>query len=116
MSRGRRGVKGGKPFPVFGVGVPPPVVIFGSVAASSVVADSIHEYVLPMIPQDQKTENIEALALSAVSGGLASSTALRMAGVPSTNMVKSFGLGAGSTIAGDYLYHRVLYPEDNIAF
>ena len=106
----------GNTIPVGGMNIPASIVIAGSVAGASVVSDAAHEYILPMIPQDKKLESVESVALSVVTSGLASAGALRVAGVPSTNTLSSFGLGAGSYLASDYAYHRVLYPDDTVAF
>ena len=106
----------GNDIAVAGMNIPASVVIAGSVASASVVSDAAHEYILPMIPQDKKFENVESVALSVATSGLASAGTLRLAGVPSSNMISSFALGSGSYLASDYAYHRVLYPDDTVAF
>ncbi len=109
------GESGGS-IPIAGFDVPPPLVIFGSVASASVITDEIHKRILPMISEDKKIENVESLAVGGAISGLASSAALRASGVPSSNMIKSFGLGAGSYLIGDYTYYRLLYPDQDMAF
>ena len=93
--------------------VPTPVITFASMGVASLLADAGHVYVLPNIPLDKKFENTEALALNAVLGGSALylSTSMVISGVSMASAPKIVALGAGSALAGEYLYNSFLNPK-----
>lgn len=88
-----------------GYTVPVPVALFAANAASSMLADVAHNYILPSIPGNEKFSNIEAAALGlGVSG--ASSAYILNGTLGTTESMNSALLGAGSYAAGEWIDNR----------
>lgn len=84
-----------------GTAVPVPLALFGGMAASSILADTAHDYVLPHIPGNEKFSNIEAAALGIGVSGAASAYILNGT-LGTSSAMNSAILGAGSYAAGEY--------------
>lgn len=89
----------------FGQAVPVPVALFAANAASSMLADVAHTYLLPSIPGNEKFSNVEAAALGlGVSG--ASSAYILNGNLGTAESMNSALLGAGSYAAGEWIDNR----------
>lgn len=100
---------------LMGVTVPAAAVIGLGAAGGSVVADLAHQYVLPHIPGNEKLADKEAALLSVVASGLGSYAATRLIGNSGFAIIPTVGVGAGSFLAGDYVYHHVLSQAGTLA-
>lgn len=92
---------------VFGQQVPAVLAIGGTVAAANYLGELGHQYLLPMIPGNQKYAKIESALLSPALSGVAVYGIFMVAGI-NGDWFPAFALGAGSTVAADYAYNNFL--------
>eukprot|EP01130_Rhizamoeba_saxonica_P012589 TRINITY_DN5333_c0_g2_i2.p1 TRINITY_DN5333_c0_g2~~TRINITY_DN5333_c0_g2_i2.p1 ORF type:complete len:123 (-),score=9.27 TRINITY_DN5333_c0_g2_i2:25-393(-) len=92
--------------PVLGQKVPVPLVMAGIGGASMVAADIVHEYVLPHLNKDKKMQNNESLAVGATGAALGTLALYTVLG--GSDPVKGEVLGAGSFLASEAIYSKVL--------
>lgn len=86
--------------------VPGLVAAFGIGAASSIIVDLVHDYVLSHVPQSAAWQSRELLALNAASGAggmLLLSGALNPDGISDVGVTKLAAAGAGASVLGAYL-------------
>lgn len=95
--------------------VPTSVVSGACVAAGSVASDLTSTMIIEKMNVPQNIKSAEELAVRAGTCGVASTAVLvGLAGVPSSNAIQAFALGAGSKLGGDYAYDTVLDPAKGI--
>lgn len=84
----------------------PDYVLFGAaVGASSAVSETIKLWILPYIPQSRSLASLESMLLGPAITGVTSIAAINiLTDSKPRNMFNTFVLGAGSDIAGKYLY------------
>lgn len=88
---------------LLGMDVSMPMALAGSTAIGSMAADLSHDYVLPMIPGNDKWVNPESALLGlGVSGGT-SAVLLNGGDVFNGSSLNTFMLGAGSYAAGEWV-------------
>ena len=92
--------------PIAGRDVPVLIPVFAGGMAGSVLADTAHRWVLPMIPGNEKYAKAESAALGILSSGAGTAIALSFVGTP--NIPATFALGAGSYVASDFAYHTFI--------
>ena len=98
--------------PFFGMDMSAPVAIGGAVAVGNIAASLSHDYVLKMLPGNDDPKNIEwqsALLGPALTGGASVLAANMTIGsiTGSTAMFQLFALGAGSQVAGSYVFAAI---------
>jgi hypothetical protein len=86
------------------------VGIAAGAAAGSVVADLAHNYVLPLIPHNQKYEKMEHAALSVGASGGGAYLATSLMG--NASFLPIFAIGAGSYVAADYIQHNFINKSE----
>ena len=91
---------------IAGRSVPVLVPVFAGGMAGSVLADTAHRWILPMIPGNEKYAKAESAALGIISSGAGTAFALSLLG--SANFVPTFALGAASYVASDFAYHTFI--------
>lgn len=98
-------VGGDSSVPFIGMQLPTSVAVGLGCAAGSVTGDLAHKYVLPHIPQNQKFQGVETIAISAGASILGAYAATMGTGLPLTTVAL---LGGGSFVGSDYVYHQIL--------
>lgn len=88
------------------VRVPGAIAMGIGAAAGSVGTNLAHQYILPMIPHNQKYEKMESAAIALVASGLGTYAATNLLG--NAAFGPAFAVGAGSYLAGDYAWHNLL--------
>lgn len=78
--------------------------IGGSVAVGNMVGEITTEFVLPMIPKNEKFQGYEEKIVPPVLSGLGSYLAMRFLVSENTSLFESMAIGAGGSIAGKYIY------------
>lgn len=100
--------------PMFGFDLPAAVPFFIAGAGSSIATDYLHE-MYPSLgpgPLGMKAGDLAASASSAAISGAASVLILSAtAGLPMANAGKAFMLGAGSELAGEFIYQKLLLDQ-----
>lgn len=96
---------------VFNMDINPALVVGASVAAGSIASDMLSENVIQKMNLPQNVVSTEELLIQFGLSGIAASVALSVAGVPTANLMKSFLLGGGSKLGGDYAYCMLLSPH-----
>ena len=87
---------------LFNVNVPAPVAIGIVVGGASIGSELAHDYILPHIPKNERFVNLESSALAVGTAGGLTTAILTYAGAPRENWAKSFMLGGGSVVLGQY--------------
>lgn len=105
-------IDGAARVPFFGMDMSAPVAIGGAVAVGNIAASLSHDYVLKMLPGNDDPKNIEwqsALLGPTLTGGASVLAANMVIGsiTGSTAMFQLFALGAGSQVAGTYVYNAI---------
>ena len=95
---------------LLGMKTPSAVAIRISAGVGSIAADTVHQYVLPLIPANEKYQNIEAAALSIGSSLLATAFVSSLLG--NSAILPTALLGGGAYAASDYSYHTILTKPD----
>ena len=94
---------------IAGISLPAPLVIGAAGAAGSFVSDSFSDTVLNMIPQSVNSQRVEATVIKlGLSGGATAGALMLTTGLPSENLLKAVGLGAGSKIVGDWTANNIV--------
>jgi len=107
---------GGKNLRVFGQSVPSWYVTGSVGAASSLLGDLAHSWILPHLSPNDKFAQFESSLLSPAIAGAAQVAALEwlspgsVMGDTGVGTVKVMALGAGAEIAGQYVYEQSLVP------
>lgn len=96
---------------VLNMNVPAYIVIGAASAAGSVVGDITHEYLLPNIPQPEKLQRAESMAVDFGASGLAATLALKAAGMGNDQILKSTVFGGVTKLGTNYIYNNVLDSE-----
>lgn len=94
-----------------GMSVPLPIFLGLVGSASSIAGETLKNYVLPMLPNNAKFASLEGVLLQPALCGLVEGSALQF--LTKTRFKEGFILGAGSEIAGSYLYSGVVKPYLN---
>lgn len=105
-------IDGAARVPFFGMDMSAPVAIGGAVAFGNIAASLSHDYVLKMLPGNDDPKNIEwqsALLGPVLTGGASVLAANMTIGSisGSTAMFQLFALGAGSQVAGTYVFAAI---------
>ena len=104
-------IDGAARVPFFGMDMSAPVAIGGAVAVGNIAASLSHDYVLKMLPgNDEKMIAWESAILGPALTGAASVLAANMtigSITGSTAMFQLFALGAGSQVAGSYVFAAI---------
>jgi hypothetical protein len=90
---------------VFNISLPSYVAIGGTIALSDALAYASHDFILENIPSIQSIATYENRLLAPVLSGLATYGLFRLGVSENASILNSVVLGAGSTIAGKYLYN-----------
>jgi len=93
---------------VMGNSIPSWGLIGIACGASSAVADTAKDFILPHLPHNEKWASLEGAGLALGASGLSTCLILRAAGAPHENMLKCVGFGASTYIAGDFIYSRFI--------
>lgn len=99
------GDNAGRTINVLGMDLPGVAVIGLGGAAGSLTADMAHQWIFPLIPNNEKYDRAEAAALSVGAAGAGCYIASSLLG-PSPALLPSIAIGSGSFIASDYVYHN----------
>lgn len=91
--------------PVFGMSIPSAALNGAVVATASIGADLAHQYVLPLIPHNDKYAQFESVGLAIAASGGGTYVVGKFLGEPA--LLPAFALGAASFVASDYLYHNL---------
>lgn len=103
---------GGKIF-LFGQYVPSWYVTGAVGAASSVVAEMAHAWILPHLSPNEKFAQVESSILAPVIAGVAQVAALEFispGASTSIGLTKVFATGAGAEIVGQYVWEKSIVP------
>ena len=105
-------IDGAARVPFFGMDMSAPIAIGGAVAVGNIAASLSHDYVLKMLPGNDDPKNIEwqsALLGPVLTGGASVLAANMTIGsiTGSTAMFQLFALGAGSQVAGSYVFAAI---------
>ena len=104
-------IDGATRVPFFGLDLSAPVAIGGAVAVGNVAASLSHDYVLGMLPgNDEKMIQWQSALLGPALTGAASVLAANAtigSFTDSAAMFQLFALGAGSQVAGTYVYAAI---------
>lgn len=84
--------------------VPAWAALGGSVALGNMAGEILTDYVLPMIPKNENFQKYESTIIPPVLSGLASFGIMRTLVSPSTEFQTAFIVGAGGSVAGNYVY------------
>ena len=84
--------------------------IGGTVMLGSYIGEVSHEWLLPLIPKNEKYASLEGAVLSPVICGLSVYGIMKVGNVVDPEFIRTFALGAGSEVAGDYAYNAVVSP------
>lgn len=94
---------------LMGISLPAYLIVGGASAAGSWVSDVFSDNVIRMLPQANEWKHVESLAVRLGLAGGASALALKFTtGMPDSNLIKSFGLGAASKAAGEWTFNNVV--------
>ena len=108
---------GSDPIPVFGMGVPPMLLLGGAAVAGELAGAAVHDMVLTKISGgDQRLAQTENMILApALTGAFAYAAVALGTGstLSMTGAVELMALGAASHVAGSYMYDTV-YPHVGI--
>jgi hypothetical protein len=92
-------------------------------AAASVVNDLAHNYILPMLPVDEKLKSLEGTAISLGSGAATTvgfAYLAQPALVNEVGMAKLAAIGAASEVASEYAYQKLAgvmgYKPDQLLY
>ena len=96
---------------VMGQSLPIVIPLGAGCAVGSLSADIAHQYVLPLIPHNEKYQQMEATALSVAASGAGTTIAALLLGFNPN--VKTFIAGSASYVGYDFLYHRFLFPQSD---
>jgi len=96
---------------VFNMDLNPALVSGLAIGVGSVASDLVSENVIQNMNLPQNIVSTEELLIQFGLSGIAASVALSLAGVPTANLMKSFLLGGGSKLGGDYAYCMLLSPH-----
>jgi len=89
--------------------MPVPLAIGLAVAGGSLIASQAHDWLLPYINKSEKMSNIESALLQiGISGGGTAAILVYGAHAPVSNIPNMFLLGAGSSVAGEYIYVKFI--------
>ena len=88
--------------PFFGGSAPAWIVVGGGVFASDLVGNILQNDVLTMLPQSPSYAKIEGMLVRPVITGASLYGLFRLGVSDQTDLIRTFGLGAGSAIAGTY--------------
>lgn len=92
-----------------------PAIAAGFIAgmSSSLISDVAHDYLLPLIPKNEKYVNAESALVGAGVSGLASCLMLKaVADLPFENFPICIAYGGGSYVASDFLWHNVVSKKE----
>ena len=95
---------------LLGMQTPSAVAIGLSAGVGSIAADGIHQYVLPLIPANEKYQNVEAAALGIFSSSAA--TAIVSSVLGNSAILPMALLGGSSYVASDWSFHTILTKPD----
>lgn len=90
--------------PIMGMQLPMWGAIGGIIATSNAVAYASHDWVLEKIPSIQSIATYENRLLAPVLGGLGTYALFRVGVSSDVSLINSALLGAGSSVAGKYLW------------
>lgn len=104
------GEKGNVPF--YGTTINGAIGVFGAVGTASLIGEYLKNYLLPYIPSNSNYAELEATLINPVLTGVSSAALFRLAAMqpidglslPPPSLGRTFLLGAGSEVAGKYLY------------
>lgn len=102
---------GNKVVTTFGMEQSLPSYIGLVTAASSLAGESLKQWVLPMLPNNQNYSSLESTFLQPGLTGLVDGTALFL--LTGSRFMEGAVIGAASEIAGGYLYDGVIKPYIN---
>jgi len=88
------------------ISIPSSVGFALGAAGGSISADLAHQYIFPLIPHNEKYDNMEATSLSIAASGLGTYAAASLFGP--ANFMQTFALGAGAYVAGDFVWSNYL--------
>lgn len=96
---------------LFNMVVPHGWLAIGAItAASSAVSVALKDFALPYIPENKQYANMEGMAVAPILNGVIL-YGVFAAGAPlRPDFFRTFGLGAGSEIAGGYAYDGFVQP------
>jgi len=95
------------PVPFISTQLPAGVVVGGGILASELITSGLQDHVLNLL-QKQSLVDRESALIKPVLSGLTTYGLFRFGVSSDTNFLPSFGLGAGSSLASNYLYDNVL--------
>ena len=99
---------------VAGLSLPSFVIIGGSAAGGSWVADAFSDNIINMIPQNPKYAKAESLAVRLGLAGATTALAMKFTtDLPNENLIKAVALGAGSKGAGEWINTNVVSVQRN---
>lgn len=101
---------GSKNTTLAGMTVPGAIPMGLGAAGGAIVGDLAHHYISPLIPHDQKFDQMEHAVVSVGAAGAGTALVSSLIGGPPV-IGNSLLLGAGSYIAGDYTYNHFLGPN-----
>lgn len=81
-----------------------PIAVGATVFIGNTAGEVLTQFVLPMLPDDQKFKGIQEAAVPPAMAGLGVFLSMRMLVSENTEIIPSVLLGAGSSIGGKYIY------------
>ena len=96
---------------VFNMNVPIAIPIGLSGALASSLGDVAHNYILPLIPQPEKLQRVESIAVNFATSGVVFCLTLKgLVGLPNNNISMAIGFGGASKLGAEALYNRYWNP------
>lgn len=92
------------PYSFFGMTLPSGVVVGGGVFLSDVAGEVLQNNLLSLLPQSQTMANLEGRLAKPLISGLTLYGLYKFGVSNDTQFLPTFGLAAGSTLAGSYIY------------
>lgn len=92
---------------ILGMSMPPSVAVGLSVGASSLAAESIKRWAIPQWPALQSAG---AVVKPVLTGAVSVGALMALTDFNSSGALTAFGVGAGSEIAGGYVFGMVVDP------
>ena len=93
--------------PFFSTQLPGGIVVGGTVFGSHLVGNILQEHVLNMV-QSKGIANIEGSLLKPIISGASTALIFKLGVSSDSDLIKSFGIGAGSVITGQYISNTFL--------
>ena len=99
---------------LFGIGVNSSLVLGGALLLADLFGETMHSYILPHIPHNEKFASMEGMALKPIFAGLGYDIALLGSGMADFEvgqLMRGFFIGGSSVLASEYAWDSFIAPE-----